>query len=89
MKTFTDIKGLTDKVRLTRIDKIRLGAKLQSGLGKEYPIQFPFFLLPDSVAVVHGGKIENIVERAKFLGVKTKKVLDFISENGHRILQLN
>lgn len=87
MKKFTEIKGLTDQIRLTRIDKIRLGAKLATEQGKEYPIQLPFFLLPDSVATVHGGKIKNIVERAKTLKVTTKKVLDFISKNGHRLAE--
>lgn len=87
MKKFTDIIDLTNQVRLTRIDKIRLGAKLVNEKGKEYSIELPFFLLPDSVAVVHGDKIENIVERAKFLGVKTKKVLDFISKNGYRLAE--
>ena len=87
MKKFTSIKELSDQVRLTRIDKIRLGAKLSNGQGKEYPIQLPFFLLPDSVAEIHGGKIPNIVERAKFLQVKTKKVLDFIKDNAHRLAE--
>ncbi len=87
MKKFTEIKGLTEQVRLTRIDKIRLGAKLSTGKGKEYPIQLPFFLLPNCVAAVHGGKISDPVARAKNLGVKTKKVLDFIKENGHRLAE--
>lgn len=87
MKKFTEIKGLTDQVRLTRINKIRLGGKLDNGSGKEYPIELPFFLLPDCVAAIHGNKIQDIVNRAKFLGVKTKKVLDFIKKNAHRLAE--
>lgn len=87
MKKFTEIKDLSDQVRLTRLGKIRLGAKLISGNNKEYPIQLPFFLLPDDVALIHGGKIEKPVERAAFLGVKQKKVLDFIEANSHRLAE--
>lgn len=71
---------------MPRLNKIRLGAKVSSGKS-EYPVELPFFLLPDDVAAVHGGKIENPLARAKTLGVKNAAALDFIKDNGHRLAE--
>jgi hypothetical protein len=88
MKYYSKIKGLSDSRRLPRIDKIRLGAKFEAaGSGKEYPVELPFFLLPESVAIVHGGKIKNIKKRAKELGITRANVLDFIGKNAHRLAE--
>jgi hypothetical protein len=88
MKQFTSIKNLTDSRRMPRLGKIRLGAKfVKKGSSTEYPAELPFFLLPDEVAEIHGGHIENPVERAKELGVTRKDVLDFVADNFHRLAE--
>ena len=85
MKKFTTITGLSDSRRMPRIDKIRLGAKIQkAGTKTEYPIELPFFLLPDEVAKIHGGKIVS-VELAKDMKVSRSDALKFIKENLHRL----
>ena len=83
---YTQIKGLSDSRRMPRLSKIRLGAKVSNGKA-EYPVELPFFLLPDEVAAVHGGKITNIEKRAKDLGVKNAVAVKFIKENGHRLAE--
>lgn len=94
MKTYSKIKGLSDSRRMPRLSKIRLGAKIEKIIGTgdkqksvEYPIELPFFLLPDDVAAVHGGKIQDIEARAKALGVNRADALKFIKENGHRLAE--
>lgn len=88
MKQYTKIQGLSGSRRIPRIDKIRLGAKAKKGLsGKEYPVELPFFLLPDSVAAVHGGKFEDIEARAKALKVTRPDALKFIKENAYRLAE--
>lgn len=83
----TKIIGLSDLRRMPRLNKIRLGAKFQNDKGVEYPAELPFFLLPEEVATVHGGKIKNISNRAKILGVKKQNVLKFVEENQHRLAE--
>lgn len=78
------IKGLSDKRRLPRLGKIRLGFKLKKG-SMEYPAELPFFLLPSEVAKLYGGKIT--VDRAKELGVTRANVLDFIRNNIDRLAE--
>lgn len=80
----TGIKGLTDKRRFPRLNKIRLGFKIRKG-DKEYPAELPFFLLPLDVARIYGGKVT--VNRAKELGVTRKDVLFFIEQNIHRLAE--
>lgn len=87
MKFPTKIKGLSESRRMPRLNKIRLGAKFQNDKGVEYPAELPFFLLPEEVATVHGGKIKDIDQRAKILGVKNSNVLKFINENSHRLAE--
>lgn len=82
---FSRIKGLSEKRRLPRLDRIRLGFKLKTKEGKEYPAELPFFLLPKEVAKIYGGKVT--VERAKELGVTRKDVLKFIEENIYRLAE--
>jgi hypothetical protein len=85
MKKFTTITGLSESRRMPRLDKIRLGAKiLKAETKKEYPIELPFFLLPDEVAKVHGGKIIS-VELAKEMKTTRADALKFIKENLHRL----
>lgn len=84
----TKIKGLSDSRRMPRLEKIRLGAKVKNSNDTEYPIELPFFLLPEGdVSKIHGGKIPDINSRAEALGVKNKAALQFISENGHRLAE--
>lgn len=88
MKNFTKIKGLSDSRRMPRLSKIRLGAKIQkAGTKTEYPVELPFFLLPDEVAAIHGGKIRDPVKRAKELGLKNSAAIEFIKNNGHRLAE--
>jgi hypothetical protein len=87
MKKFTKIKGLSDSRRMPRLNKIRLGAKVLNSAGKEYPVELPFFLLPNEVAAIHGGKIEDPVKRAKALGLNNKAALKFIGENAGKLAE--
>jgi len=53
----TRIKGLSEKRRLPRLGKIRLGIKKKSvQSGKEYPAEVPYFVVPDEVKKVYGEK---------------------------------
>lgn len=54
----TQVKGISDKRRLPRLGKIRLGFKLKKG-DVEYPAESPFFVLPLEVARVYGFKDEE------------------------------
>lgn len=91
----TKIKGLSDSRRMPRLEKIRLGCKIEKNNGTadkpkivEYPAELPFFLLPEGdVTTIHGGKIPDPVERAKQLGVTRADVLQFIKDNGHRLAE--
>lgn len=82
---FTQVKDISGRRRMPRLGKIRLGAKAKKG-ETEYPIELPFFLLPDEVAARYGmGDVA--LERAKELGVTRKDVLAFIENNGHRLAE--
>ena len=51
----TRIKGLSEKRRLPRLGKIRLGIKKKSSkTGAEYPAEVPFFVVTDEVKKVYG-----------------------------------
>lgn len=80
----TQIKGLSNRRRLPRLGKVRLGFKLKKG-EMEYPAELPFFLLPPEVAKVYGGKVT--LERAKDLGVTRADVLRFIADNIDRLAE--
>ncbi|MBZ0158430.1 MAG: hypothetical protein K8I29_19705 [Alphaproteobacteria bacterium] len=85
---FNRIKGLSERRRLPRLGKIRLGFKLIKKTEKgerEYPAELPFFLLPSDVAKAYGGKVT--VERAQELGVTRKDVLSFIAANTYRLAE--
>jgi hypothetical protein len=54
---FTRIKGISDKRRLPRLGKIRLGIKkVSKKTGKEYPAEAPHFVCPPEVKRVYGEK---------------------------------
>ena len=52
----TTIKGLSDRRRLPRIGRIRLGLKAVTTSGKEYPKEVEYFVVPDEVRKVYGDK---------------------------------
>ncbi len=53
----TRIKGLSEKRRLPRLGKIRLGIKKKSSkTGAEYPAEVPYFVVTDEVKKVYGEK---------------------------------
>jgi hypothetical protein len=56
----TRIKGLSDKRRLPRLGKIRLGLKAKNSAGKEYPKEVPYFVVPPEVQNVYGEKPTEI-----------------------------
>lgn len=83
--SFGRIKGISDRRRMPRLGKIRLGMKIKNANGTEFPAELPFFLLPDNVAPVFGGKVS--VERARALGCTRADVLAFIERNTHRLAE--
>jgi len=57
----TRINGLSDRRRLPRLGVIRLGIKAQSEKsGKEYPVETDYFVVPDEVAEIYGGKPKEL-----------------------------
>lgn len=48
------IKDISDRRRLPRLGKIRLGLKVRTGKGAEYPKEVPYFVCPDEVKKVYG-----------------------------------
>lgn len=53
----TSIKGLSDKRRLPRLGKIRLGIKKKSmRTGAEFPEEVPYFVVPEEIKKVYGDK---------------------------------
>jgi len=55
MQTFVEIKGLSKKLFLPRLGKIRLGVKTRNPkTGNEYPTETPYFVVPPEVARVYG-----------------------------------
>lgn len=51
-----DVVGLTDRPRLPRLGKIRLGIKKLSQRGAEYPSAVDYFVVPEVVQRVYGEK---------------------------------
>ena len=84
----TQVKGISDKRRLPRLGKIRLGFKLKKG-DVEYPVESPFFVLPQEVARVYGFKDkEKAIERAKtHFHVTRQDILRFIEQNYNRLAE--
>ena len=77
---YSSIKGISEKRRLPRLGKIRLGFKAKTGSGTEYPAELPFFSLPPEVASLYGFKTAGeAVARAGELGVTRQAVLDYIN----------
>jgi hypothetical protein len=60
LKTFTRIKGLSDRRRLPRLGKIRLGVKAISQGGNSYPVEKKHFILPPEAAKVYGQQAEEL-----------------------------
>lgn len=56
----TTIKGLSDRRRLPRLGRIRLGLKAVTPSGKEYPKEVEYFVVPDEVRKVYGPKPTEI-----------------------------
>jgi hypothetical protein len=56
----TRIKGLSEKRRLPRLGKIRLGLKVKNTKGKEYPKEVPYLVVPPEVQAVYGEKPTEI-----------------------------
>ncbi len=54
--SYTRIKDLSDRRRLPRLGKIRLGIKALAGGGREYPREVEYFVVPPEVAAVYGEK---------------------------------
>ncbi|MEW6542451.1 MAG: hypothetical protein AB1411_02445 [Nitrospirota bacterium] len=52
---FTTVKGLSDRIRLPRLGKIRLGIKV-IGQNGEYPKDVPYFVVPPEVARIYGNE---------------------------------
>lgn len=50
------IIGLSDKRRLARDGKIKLGIKMKTQKGTEYPKQTDYFVVPDEVKAIYGEK---------------------------------
>ena len=84
---FTSIKNLSDRRRLPRLNKIRLGFKIKKGTS-EYPAELPFFLLPAEVASLYGFKTaEDALAKAKEMGCTREDVLNFIRGNYNRMAE--
>jgi len=55
------IKGLSDRLRLVRRGKIRLGEKqISEKTGKEYPVALDYFACPEEVRKVYGDKPKKL-----------------------------
>ena len=48
------VRDLSDRTRVTRLGKIRLGEKTKHAEGVEYPVARPYFVLPDELKSVYG-----------------------------------
>jgi hypothetical protein len=53
-RQFTHIKGLSDRRRLPRLGKIRLGIKTISQGGKDIPKEVDYFVCPEEVRKIYG-----------------------------------
>jgi hypothetical protein len=56
MQTFTTIKGVSERRRLPRLGKIRLGVKVLAKNGQGYPAEVDYFVVPPEVQQVYGPK---------------------------------
>ncbi len=55
MQTFVQIRGLSNKRRLPRLGKIRLGVKVRNPTtGNEHPAETSYFVVPPEVAKIYG-----------------------------------
>lgn len=54
MTTFTTIRGVSERRRLPRLGKIRLGVKETNSRGVTYPREVDYFVVPQEVAGVYG-----------------------------------
>jgi hypothetical protein len=86
MSEFTRVKNLSDRRRMPRRGKIRLGTTLKAQSGKDYPVELPFFLLPDSLVPIFGGQFNNALfseeERQRFGGDHMKIALNRAAQLG-------
>lgn len=57
---FTKIEGISERRRLPRLGKIRLGVKVLSKKGTEYPKEVDYFVVPPEVAKVYGDKPKEL-----------------------------
>jgi hypothetical protein len=58
---FTRIKGVSERRRLPRLGKIRLGVKaVSTKSGKEYPREVDYFVVPDEIAKVYGDRPKEL-----------------------------
>ncbi|HPD11231.1 MAG TPA: hypothetical protein PLN56_09600 [Methanoregulaceae archaeon] len=57
---FTRIVGVSERRRLPRLGKIRLGVKAVTGSGKEYPREVDYFVVPPEVAAVYGERPKSL-----------------------------
>lgn len=53
---FTTIKGVSERRRLPRLGKIRLGVKVLAKSGQTYPAEVDYFVVPPEVQKVYGPK---------------------------------
>lgn len=60
MKKFSRVKGVSERRRLPRLGKIRLGFKKVTKSGKEYPAEADYFICPPEVQKVYGEKPKEL-----------------------------
>lgn len=53
---FTTIKGVSERRRLPRLGKIRLGVKVLAKSGQAYPAEVDYFVVPPEVQKIYGPK---------------------------------
>jgi hypothetical protein len=54
------IHGITDRITLPRLGKIRLGVKKKSNFGSEYPAEVDYFVVGDEIKAVYGEKPKEL-----------------------------
>lgn len=57
---YTQIKGLSERRRLPRLGKIRLGVRVRTKEGNEHPVETDYFVVPPEVARVYGEKPKEL-----------------------------
>lgn len=60
MKKFSRVKGVSERRRLPRLGKIRLGFKKVTKSGKEYPAEADYFICPPEVQKTYGEKPKEL-----------------------------